>query len=55
MTTRVPPHAELLRVTVRTLSRWQTLWLLCRTGHAELALMLAIQFLREQLSIRRAA
>ncbi len=37
-------------ISVRTLSRWQTLWLLCRIGRADLALALAIELLRERLS-----
>ena len=37
-------------VSVRTLDRWQTLWLLCRIGCADVALVLAIQLLKERLS-----
>jgi hypothetical protein len=36
-------------VSVRTLGRWQTLRLLCRIGCADVALVLAIQFLKERL------
>ena len=37
-------------VTVRTLGRLQTLWLLCRIGCADVAFVLAIQLLKERLS-----
>jgi len=36
-------------VTVRTLGRWGTFWLLCRIGCADVALVLAIQLLKERL------
>lgn len=38
-------------VSVRTLGRGQTLWLLCRIGCADVALVLAIQLLKERLSL----
>ena len=40
-------------VRVRTLGRWQTLWLLCRIGYADVALVLATQLLKERLSTWR--
>ena len=39
-----------LTVSVRTLDRWQTLWLLCRIGCVDVALVLIIQLLKERLS-----
>ncbi len=35
---------------VRTLSRWQTFWMLCRIGRADVALELAVFVLVERLS-----
>ena len=37
-------------VTVRTLGRLQTLWMLCRVGCVDVALVLAVEILVERLS-----
>lgn len=39
-----------LSITVRSLGRWQTFWLLCRIGCTNWALMLAIDLLKEWLN-----
>ena len=38
-------------VSVRTLGRWQTLWLLCRIGCVDVALALAVEMLKEKLTL----
>jgi len=38
-------------VSVRTLGRWQTLWLLCRIGCVDVALVLAVEMLMEKLTL----
>ncbi len=40
-------------VSVRTLNRWQTLWLLCRICCADVALALVIEVAKEKLTFLR--